>query len=50
MEKLLEQAKKGTFKRVIGYVADDIEGGATLSEAMSKHKKNSPLLKTMLYI
>ncbi|MHC4926837.1 MAG: type II secretion system F family protein, partial [Planctomycetota bacterium] len=30
---LEEQQKKGTFKRVIGYVADDIEGGATLSEA-----------------
>lgn len=36
---LEEQQKKGTFKRVIGYVADDIEGGATLSEAMSKHPK-----------
>ena len=33
---LEEQEKKGTFKRVIGYVADDIEGGATLSEAMGK--------------
>ena len=36
---LEEQAKKGTFKRVIGYVADDIEGGATLSEAMSKYPR-----------
>ncbi len=36
---LEEQQKKGTFKRVIGYVADDIEGGATLSEAMGKHPK-----------
>ncbi len=36
---LEEQQKKGTFKRVIGYVADDIESGATLSEAMSKHPK-----------
>ncbi|MHC4552634.1 MAG: type II secretion system F family protein, partial [Planctomycetota bacterium] len=36
---LEEQQKKGTFKRVIGYVADDIEGGATLSEAMSKYPK-----------
>ncbi|MCI0499555.1 MAG: type II secretion system F family protein [Planctomycetales bacterium] len=31
---LEEQQKKGTFKRVIGYVADDIESGSTLSEAM----------------
>ncbi|MHC5082503.1 MAG: type II secretion system F family protein [Planctomycetota bacterium] len=36
---LEEQEKKGTFKRVIGYVADDIEGGATLSEAMGKFPK-----------
>ncbi len=33
---LEEQQKPGTFKRVIGYVADDIEGGATLSEALGK--------------
>ena len=33
---LEEQQKAGTFKRVIGYVADDIEGGATLSEALSR--------------
>ncbi len=33
---LEEQQKAGTFKRVLGYVADDIEGGATLSEAMSR--------------
>jgi type IV pilus assembly protein PilC len=33
---LEEQQKSGTFKRVIGYVADDIEGGATLSEAMAR--------------
>jgi type IV pilus assembly protein PilC len=36
---LEEQQKSGTLKRVIGYVADDIEGGATLSEAMAKHPK-----------
>ncbi len=36
---LEEQAKKGNFKRIVGYVADDIEGGATLSEAMSKFPK-----------
>lgn len=33
------QQKKGNLRRVIGLVADDIEGGATLSEAMSKHPK-----------
>jgi type IV pilus assembly protein PilC len=33
---LEEQQKAGAFKRIIGYVADDIEGGATLSEAMSR--------------
>ncbi|MBN1787941.1 MAG: type II secretion system F family protein [Sedimentisphaerales bacterium] len=33
---LEEQQKSGTLKRVVGYVADDIEGGATLSEAMGK--------------
>jgi len=36
---LQEQEKSGTLKRVIGYVADDIEGGSTLSEAMAKHPK-----------
>jgi type IV pilus assembly protein PilC len=30
---LEEQQKAGNFKRIIGYVADDIEGGSTLSEA-----------------
>lgn len=33
---LEEQQKKGPFRRIIGYVADDIEGGSTLSEAMGK--------------
>ncbi|MFA5239596.1 MAG: type II secretion system F family protein [Phycisphaerae bacterium] len=33
---LQEQQKSGTFKKVIGYVADDIEGGATLSEALGR--------------
>jgi type IV pilus assembly protein PilC len=37
---LEEQQKSGTFKRVIGYVADDIEGGATLSEAMGRSPKS----------
>ena len=36
---LEQQQKAGTFKRVIGYVADDIEGGETLSEAMAKYPK-----------
>jgi len=31
---LEEQQKSGTFKRIIGYIGDDIEGGSTLSEAM----------------
>ncbi len=33
---LQEQQRSGTFKRVIGCVADDIEGGSTLSEAMGR--------------
>jgi type IV pilus assembly protein PilC len=33
---LQEQQKSGAFKRIIGYVGDDIEGGSTLSEAMSR--------------
>jgi len=36
---LEEQAKKGNFKRIIGYVADDIEGGSTLSEAFAKYPR-----------
>jgi len=36
---LEEQQKSGTFKKVIGYVADDIEGGSTLSEAMARYPK-----------
>ena len=36
---LEEQQKSGTFKRVIGYVADDIEGGSTLSEALGRHPR-----------
>lgn len=36
---LEEQAKKGGFKRIIGYVADDIEGGSTLSEAFAKYPR-----------
>lgn len=38
--KILEQQqKRGTFKKVLGYLADDIEGGATLSEAMAKYPR-----------
>ncbi|HUS73789.1 MAG TPA: type II secretion system F family protein [Sedimentisphaerales bacterium] len=33
---LQDQQKTGTFKKVIGYVGDDIEGGSTLSEAMGR--------------
>ena len=36
---LEEQQKSGTFKRIIGYVADDIEGGSTLSEALAKYPR-----------
>lgn len=36
---LEEQQKAGTFKRIIGYVADEIEGGATLSEALNRFPK-----------
>ncbi len=36
---LEEQQKNGTLKRVVGYVADDIEGGSTLSEAMAKYPR-----------
>jgi type IV pilus assembly protein PilC len=36
---LEQQQKKGNLRSVVGYVADDIEGGATLSEAMGKHPK-----------
>jgi len=36
---LEQQQKRGTLKRIIGYVADDIESGSTLSEAMGRHPK-----------
>jgi type IV pilus assembly protein PilC len=36
---LEEQQKSGNFKRIIGYVADDIEGGSTLSEALGKYPR-----------
>ncbi len=37
--RILERQQRGTFKRVIGCVADDIESGATLSEAMGKYPR-----------
>jgi type IV pilus assembly protein PilC len=36
---LEEQQKAGNLKRIISYLGDDIEGGATLSEAMGNHPK-----------
>lgn len=36
---LQEQQKGGNLKRIIGYVADDIEGGSTLSEALSRYPR-----------
>jgi type IV pilus assembly protein PilC len=36
---LEEQQRKGPFRRIVGYVADDIEGGSTLSEAMSRYPR-----------
>jgi type IV pilus assembly protein PilC len=36
---LEEQQKAGNFRRIIGYVADDIEGGSTLSEALGKYPR-----------
>ena len=36
---LEQQHKGGKIRRIIGYVADDIEGGATLSEALGKYPK-----------
>ena len=36
---LEEQQKPGNLKRIISYMGDDIEGGATLSEAMAQHPK-----------
>jgi type IV pilus assembly protein PilC len=37
---LEEQQKAGTFKKVTGYVADDIEGGSTLSEALGRFPRS----------
>jgi type IV pilus assembly protein PilC len=47
--RILERQQKGTFRRVLGFVADDIEGGATLSEAMGKHPRTfGPLFVNMI--
>lgn len=37
--RILEEQQKGNFKRIIGYVADDIEGGSTLSEGLGKYPR-----------
>ncbi|UCD49382.1 MAG: type II secretion system F family protein [Phycisphaerales bacterium] len=37
--RILEEQQKGPFKRIIGYVGDDIEGGSTLSEALGKYPR-----------
>jgi type IV pilus assembly protein PilC len=37
--RILEEQQKGPFKRIIGYVGDDIEGGTTLSEAFGKYSR-----------
>lgn len=36
---LEQQQKPGLFRQIIKEVADDVEGGSTLSEAMAKHPK-----------
>lgn len=36
---LADQQKPGLMKNALGQVADDVEGGATLSEAFAKHPK-----------
>ncbi len=36
---LQEQQRSGAFKKMVGRVADDIEGGSTLSEALSRYPR-----------
>jgi type IV pilus assembly protein PilC len=36
---LEQQEKKGTFKNILKYIGDDIEGGSTLSESMARFPK-----------
>jgi len=46
---LEQQQKPGTLKSVLRAVADDVEGGATLSEAMAKYPKAfNPLFTNMI--
>ena len=38
--RILEQQQKGgAFKRILGYLSEDIEGGSTLSEGMAKYPR-----------
>ncbi len=37
LRSLQKQEKSKSFKKIIGFIADDIEGGATLSEAMNRY-------------
>ena len=37
---LEKQANKGPLKTIVGTVADDVESGSTLSEALAKHPKS----------
>lgn len=37
--RILQEQQKGSFKKIIGYVADDIEGGASLSEALGHYPR-----------
>ncbi len=45
---LEEQAEKTVFKRVLGEVRSEIEGGLSLSDAMSKHRVFPPLMIAMI--
>ena len=45
---LEQQQKPGTLKRVCGSVADDVEGGATLSEAMANYPRSFNKLYTSM--
>ena len=39
LQVLEQQARPGLMKNIIGGVAEDVEGGSTLSDAMAKHPK-----------
>ena len=45
---LEKQAKDTAVKKVVGEVADDVEGGLTLSEALAKHPKSFNKLYTSM--